>query len=249
MGSFRNGDGTPPSDNGGIPDLPPEWGVVLIPDDPAELDRESSQLRREQRRSVRRAKWRRRFGLPPKVGHDDDNPPVGTPLLIMAIAIVAALTSLFAITLSTRTNSGTNTPPTPAAPAVTPQMIDLSLPDATGREHSLLAPKHPEVILILDGFANPESLITDTANSAPKGARVVVIDTTAPQIPAGVTTAIALADRQQVLLSTFGGGADHHKTPAGQVTALLVDSAGTVTNVVNHANGIDAFREDLLALN
>jgi hypothetical protein len=247
MGSFRNGDGTPPSDNGGVPDLPPEWGVVLIPDDPAELDRESSQLRREQRRSVRRAKWRRRFGLPPKVGHDDDNPPVGTPLLIMAIAIVAALTSLFAITLSTRTNSGTNTPPTPAAPAVTPQMIDLSLPDADGHEHSLLFPKHPEVILILDGFTSSDSLIKDTADNAPTGARVVVVDTTLPVVPIGVS-ALNLIDKQQVLLSTYGGGPDHHKTPAGQVTALLVDSAGTVTRVVNHANGVDLFKADLQAL-
>jgi len=246
MGSFRNGDGTPPPDNGGIPDLPPEWGVVLIPDDPSELDRESSQFRREQRRSVRRARWRRRFGLPAKVGHDDDNPPVGTPLLIMAIAIVAALTSLFAITLSTRTNSGTNTPPAPAAP-VTPQMIDLSLPDAAGHEVSLLTPKKPEVILVLDGYASAEPLITDTANNAPKGARLVIVDVTAPPVPAGVS-ATALADSQQVLLSTYGGGADHHKPLGGQVTALLVDSSGNVTRVVSHANGVDAFKTDLQTL-
>src|SRR6185312_13301175 len=105
MGSLRgeDGDGRKPPNNGGLPDLPPEWGVVVIPDDPAELDRESADLRRERRRVARRARWRRRFGLPPRTDVDGDTAPIGTPLLIMAIAIVAALTSLFAITLSTRT--------------------------------------------------------------------------------------------------------------------------------------------------
>src|SRR5215475_13044815 len=130
---FSGGEGPPPPDNGGLPDLPPEWGVVVIPDDRGELDRESAELRRERRRAARRARWRRRFGLPPKANVDGDTAPIGTPLLIMAIAIVAALTSLFAITLSTRTATVTNSsPPTTAtaiAPTTTPSMVDLALQD------------------------------------------------------------------------------------------------------------------------
>jgi len=248
MGSFREGEGTPPSDNGGVPDLPPEWGVVVIPDDPSELDRESLALRRQRRRSMRRAKWRRRLGLPARTGSDDENPPVGTPLLIMAIAIVAALTSLFAITLSTRTGSGTTTTTRSApAPAFTPQMMDLSLPDAHGKPVSLRG-SVPEVILVLDGCSNCGQLIRDTVAAAPAKVRVLIVDQKkAPTLPAGVT-ATALVDRQQALLATYGAGPDRNARLAGQVTAMLVDSSGNVTRTFSHANAISDFRDALTAL-
>jgi hypothetical protein len=247
MGSFREGDG-PPSDNGGLPDLPPEWGVVLIPDDLSELDRETSALRREQRRSVRRAKWRRRFGLPAKSGTDDDNPPVGTPLLIMAIAIVAALTSLFAITLSTRTNSVTTPPPRPATPAVTPHMISLSLPNAATNKAINLQSETPAVILILDGCAC-DALISQTAAEAPQDVHVVIVDKIAPVVPAGdQSKVIALVDSQQALRATYGPGVDRNATPGNQVTALLVDSAGNITQTVNRVDGLSAFKDALTNL-
>src|SRR3954463_12808252 len=49
MGTRRdgNGNGWPPD---GLPDLPPEWGTVIIPDDLSELAEESSRVRRELRR-------------------------------------------------------------------------------------------------------------------------------------------------------------------------------------------------------
>src|SRR5262249_20226822 len=147
---FSGGEGPPPPDNGGVPDLPPEWGVVVIPDDPGELDRESAELRRERRRSARRARWRRRFGWPPRTYVDGDTAPIGTPLLIMAIAIVAALTSLFAITLSTRTATVANSPPsatTAAAPTPSPSMAKLFLSDASGKDLNI-KDTLPAVILL-----------------------------------------------------------------------------------------------------
>lgn len=246
MGSFREGEGTPPSDNGGVPDLPPEWGVVVIPDDPSELDRESLALRRQRRRSMRRAKWRRRLGLPARTGTDDENPPVGTPLLIMAIAIVAALTSLFAITLSTRTGSGTTTAAQrPAASPVTPEMMNLSLPAATGGQVNLKNTV-PAVILVLDGCPCSQ-LIQDTAKAAPTKVHVLIVDKTAPTLPAGVT-AVSLADSQQALLATYGAGPDRNARPAGQVTAMMVDASGNVIRTFSHANAIGNFRDALTAL-
>lgn len=246
MGSFREGEGTPPSDNGGLPDLPPEWGVVVIPDDPSELDRESLALRRQRRRSIRRAKWRRRLGLPARTGADDENPPVGTPLLIMAIAIVAALTSLFAITLSTRTGSGTTTTAQrPAASPVTPEMMNLSLPNAAGDQVSLQK-SLPAVILVLDGCACGQ-LIQDTVKAAPTKVHVLVVDRSAPTLPAG-ESAISLADSQQALLATYGAGPDRNARPAGQVTAMLVDTSGNVIRTFSHANKISDFRDTLAAL-
>ncbi|HEY9482335.1 MAG TPA: hypothetical protein VIR00_05185 [Micromonosporaceae bacterium] len=246
MGSFREGEGTPPSDNGGVPDLPPEWGVVVIPDDPSELDRESLALRRQRRRSVRRAKWRRRLGLPARTGTDDENPPVGTPLLIMAIAIVAALTSLFAITLSTRTGSGTTTTAQrPAASPVTPEMMNLSLPNAAGNEVNLQK-SVPAVILVLDGCPCSQ-LIQDTVKAASTKVHVLVVDRKAPPLPAG-GTAVALADSQQALLATYGAGPDRNARPAGQVTAILVDTSHNVIRTFSHANKISDFRDALAAL-
>jgi hypothetical protein len=249
MGSFREGEGMPPSDNGGVPDLPPEWGVVVIPDDPAELDRESVALRRQRRRFLRRAKWRRRLGLPARSGAEDENPPVGTPLLIMAIAIVAALTSLFAITLSTRTGSGTTTTTQrAAAPVFTHEMADLSLPDAHGTKVNLQK-LEPAVILVLDG-CQCAKLIQDTVNTVPTKVHVVVVDRTAPVLPSGVpaTSATALADREQTILATYGAGPDRNAKPAGQVTAILVNSSGSITQTFNHAGAIADFQNALPAL-
>jgi hypothetical protein len=248
MGSFREGEGMPPSDNGGVPDLPPEWGVVVIPDDPSELERESLALRRQRRRSLRRAKWRKRLGLPARSGAEDENPPVGTPLLIMAIAIVAALTSLFAITLSTRTGSGTaTTTQRAAAPAFTPQMIDLALPNAAGNEINLQK-SLPAVILVLDGCTCGQ-LIQDTAKATPDHVKVMVVDTTVPTLPAGVAAnTIALSDPQQSLIATYGPGPDHNADQAKQVTAILVDSSRNVVHSFSHANVIADFRDALAAL-
>jgi len=95
--SDGNGNGWPPD---GLPDLPPEWGTVIIPDDPSELAQESARIRREIRRHDRQLRWRRRLHLPPPqppAGAEDDAPSLGIPLLVISIAVIATLVSLFAI--------------------------------------------------------------------------------------------------------------------------------------------------------
>ena len=98
MGSLRGDNGGRASDGGGLPDLPPEWGTVIIPDDPSALAKESSAIRRELRRFARRNRWRRRFHLPPLTeASSREAPTLGLPVLIMAVALIATLTSLFAL--------------------------------------------------------------------------------------------------------------------------------------------------------
>ena len=68
MGDLRPDNGSPPDDGGGsqsrgLPDLPPEWGTIVIPDDPAELADEAEALRRELRGSARRTRFRKVLGL------------------------------------------------------------------------------------------------------------------------------------------------------------------------------------------
>lgn len=241
MGSLRgdNGGEEQSPGGGGLPDLPPEWGVVVIPDDLTELDRESAELRREQRRKARRNRWRKRFGL--GAAPDGDAPPVGAPLLIMSIAIIAALTSLFAITLSTRATTIPEVKSTPA-PATTPQMIDLSLPDAQNHEVNIKQTL-PAVILLLDGCTCTQ-LITDTVHAAPPNVTVLVVDRTAPILPTAVR-ATALADPEQALLATYAGGPDRAAVPAGIPTAVLVDSNGTVRATVSPATTLASFQAHL----
>src|SRR5262245_40981798 len=94
-----NGDGRSPDNGGqpeGLPGLPPEWGTIVIPDDPAELAGEADEVRKELGREIRRNRWRRRFGL--AIGPSGETQPsLGLPLLIMSIAILATLTSLFVV--------------------------------------------------------------------------------------------------------------------------------------------------------
>src|SRR5687767_15848234 len=101
MGTLRgdNGGSEKPQDGGGLPDLPPEWGTVVVPDDPADLDEEGAALRRQFRREARRRRWRRRFHLRARpLGRvDEDAPGLAVPLLIMSIAVIATLTSLFVV--------------------------------------------------------------------------------------------------------------------------------------------------------
>ena len=58
-----------PSDNGGwtsdggssddLPDLPEEWGVIVIPDDLSELSDEVDAVRAELRMAAKPTRWRR----------------------------------------------------------------------------------------------------------------------------------------------------------------------------------------------
>ena len=55
MGTLSGGNGgeQPPNGGGssdGVPELPPEWGFIVIPDDAAELEGEAGEVRRQLRR-------------------------------------------------------------------------------------------------------------------------------------------------------------------------------------------------------
>ncbi|NUT37711.1 MAG: hypothetical protein HOV79_32095 [Hamadaea sp.] len=104
----------------GLPDLPPEWGEVVIPDDPAELDEEAEIVRKELRRAARRSRraermrvWRRRLHLPERID-DPDEPSALLPLLVLAIAVLITLVGLIAVTWSGVMNPRQNPTPAPA---------------------------------------------------------------------------------------------------------------------------------------
>lgn len=87
----------------GLPDLPPEWGEVLIPDDAAELDEEATDLRKELRKEARsarrratRERWKRRLHLPSRLD-DPEEPSLVLPMLVLGIALTITLLSLLMI--------------------------------------------------------------------------------------------------------------------------------------------------------
>src|SRR5690348_1286098 len=136
--SGGNGGGWPPDE---LPDLPPEWGPIVIPDDAAELARDAARVRRELRRDARGRRWRRRLHLPPAPPRrsGDDTTALGVPLLVISIAVIATLTSLFAIAWPTKPQQPILHPSTVAktpaqssrgAPAAGPSATSTSTPHA-----------------------------------------------------------------------------------------------------------------------
>ncbi|HKT06006.1 MAG TPA: hypothetical protein VJT31_41395 [Rugosimonospora sp.] len=244
MGTLRGDNGGErPSEGGGLPDLPPEWGTIVIPDDAAALEHEAELVRKELRRQARRNRWRLRFGLPalaPGSG-DGDTPALGLPLLIMSIAIIATLTSLFAIAWPTRAVQSSPSPQTTAqvnAAPSTPPVPDLTLRDGAGTALRLRSAL-PAVILLVDG-CSCGSLIIETARAVGPAVTVLAVARTAPplpsELPAGRTVRAA-ADEHGTLRTMYGGG-----TPGTAVGAILVRSTGEVITALRDVRTVDSFR-------
>lgn len=138
MGDLRpRGDDQSPEDEGvrrPVPDLPPEWGEVIIPDDAAELDAEATALRRE----LGRGPFRRTM-----TGHGHDA-SLAVPFAIISIALVITLISLFMVTWGRApdpTGPPTRSPTTPASPASSVPGSSWSSPPPTPAGTVTAAPR------------------------------------------------------------------------------------------------------------
>jgi hypothetical protein len=209
MGKPGNGDGWP--DSGGLPDLPPDWGSIVIPDDPAELAAEAALLRRELRQQARRTTWRRRLGLPPVPGAGGPVPPLRLPLIIVSIAVLATLTSLFAVAwpgqqrpaISPRTG---NSPTTSSAPGHTLPALDL-----VGEDGGLVPLRGllPAVIIFVDGCTCADE-VDAAASIAPVGVTVLALTSGRP-------AASPLPRRLPIVAAAVRSLAD----PAGELRGFL----------------------------
>jgi hypothetical protein len=245
MGSLRGDNGGEQPSGGGLPDLPPEWGTVIIPDDPAELDHEATQVRRELRRFARRNRWRRRFHRPQiaQLHTSRATPTLGLPLLIMAVAILATLASLFALAWPGPASRLTASPPKKASPA--PSTVpDLSLVAPDGNRVPIRN-RLPAVFLLVDGCPCGE-LMLGTAQAAPAGVNVVAVARTAPLLPStdliGLRL-VAAADPDGALRAAYAGA-----PPATGVIAVLVKQNGEVIRTATGVTSVASFRSDLARL-
>ncbi|MEU2614446.1 hypothetical protein ABZ570_23120 [Micromonospora sp. NPDC007271] len=237
--SMPDAEGQGPPD--GLPDLPPEWGRVVIPDDPSALAHEARQVRRELRRLRRQAVWRRRLGL---ARRPDGRPPLGLPVLVLLVSVLITLAGLAAVTWPRSSRSG-GTPTVVPYPTATPAAIGplpaLDLVDAAQSPvplRSLL----PAMIVLVDACACTEQ-VAQAAAAAPAGVTVVTVSGSRAVEPPPALGVRALAD-------PAGGLRDYLRLAAhsGTAPALLVNREGTLVRLVPELGPVDQYRDDLVHL-
>jgi hypothetical protein len=244
MGSLgNNGGGWPP--DGGMPDdlpeLPAEWEIV-VPDDASELAEEAAVVRAELRAGRR---------------DEEDAYPgrnatggLRAPLLIMAVAVMVTLASLF--------TAAWPGPPRPPAgsegtggPTQARGLPALDLIADTG-EVVPLRGQLPAVILLVDG-CDCARLVADIAGAVRPEIVVLTVATAVapsaaigrPGTPpaAGVATVRQLHDPTGELRKNFD-----FPPPDGTAAALLVAGSGQIVRTVPRAISVDELRPDLARL-
>ncbi|MFI6823568.1 hypothetical protein ACIBJE_21895 [Micromonospora sp. NPDC050187] len=221
----------------GLPDLPPEWGRVVVPDDASALAQEAAQVRRELHEAHRDAR-RRSF-----------RPTLSLPALILVVAVLATLAGLVTVTWPRAAPSTARSAPAPARDP---------LPDPAGRPLPALdlvdeaqAPVPlrsllPAVILLVDACPCPER-VTEATTAVPPGVRVVTVVSgrTVPTAETGSAPGVRrLADPADGLRALT-----HANPVPGTVDVILVDRTGTVVRVAPAVGSVEEYRADLNRLN
>ncbi|MEU0151119.1 hypothetical protein [Micromonospora fulviviridis] len=218
----------------GLPDLPPEWGRVVVPDDASALAEEARQIRRELRGARRQATPRGRLG-------PAGRPPPGLPVLVLLVAVLITLTGLAAVTWprSSRSGGAPTVLPYPTAPVGPLPALDLVGPgDAPVPLRSLL----PAMIILVDACVCAEQVGTAAATAPPGVTLVTVTESRSAEAPTtpGVRP---LADPAGGLRSYL-----HLSAHPGTAAALLVDRQGALVRVVPELGPAADYRDDLVRL-
>ncbi|MFI5895399.1 hypothetical protein ACIA5D_35405 [Actinoplanes sp. NPDC051513] len=253
-GSGDNGGWT--SDGGSsddLPDLPEEWGVIVIPDDLSELSDEVDAVRAELRLAAKPTRWRRFLNRPSmrrlrKVA----TTAVRAPVLIISMAVLVTVASLFAsawpgpprqpVTQRTANTTDDHNDTLPA----------LELIGADGQTVPLRG-QLPAVILLIDG-CDCASLVSDTiAAVRPEIAVVTVSNATATAkggTPPTGATPQAQGKTVRVLQDPSGSVRNELKLSKadGTAAALLVDKGGLIVRTFQRLAAVDEIRPDLARL-
>ena len=248
-----------------LPDFPEEWGVIVIPDDLSELSDEVEAIRVELRLEGRRSRWRR-FADRPLVRRLRRLTAlaVRTPVLIISMAVLVTVASLFASAWP-----GPPRTPTTQRPSGAPEDHADTLPalelQGTGGQTVPLRAHLPAVILVTDGCDCAQFVLDTVAAVGPDVAVVTVTSALASAAssaatagrPAGPTAGVTqpgvtpqaavpatlvreLRDPTGELRQSLGLGA-----PDGTAAALLVNRTGEIVREVFRATSVEEFRADL----
>ncbi|MFC4067145.1 hypothetical protein [Actinoplanes subglobosus] len=254
------------SDNGGLPpgggspddlpDFPEEWGVIVIPDDLSELAEEVEAVRAELHTGPPLTGWQR-FVRRPTVRRLRKAGAllVRTPALIVSMAILVTVASLFASAWpgpprqpATQRTSGTTETHTDTLPA-------LDLLDSEG-EAVPIRGRLPAVLLLTEG-CDCAKLIADTIAAARPGITVLAITKLRPSVSATApgtlpTARTPAADGKNfALLRDPTDTLRNHvglSTPDGTAAVILVDNLGKIVRIHPRTASIETIRPDLLRL-
>ncbi|MFI5493292.1 hypothetical protein [Actinoplanes sp. NPDC051859] len=256
MGSRSDNGGGWPGDGGspdGLPDLPEEWGVIVVPDDISELSDEVSAVRAELRRTQRPTRWER-FTDRPGIRTLRRLGPAGmrAPVLIISMAILVTIASLFASAWPGPARS-----PATQRTAQTTDEGPESLPalELIGTDGSPvpLRGQLPAVILLTEG-CDCAQLVADITAAVQPGVAVVTVVGPAPAptalAPATKTAPAAATGTERQLRDPTGElrSAAHLNRPDGTAAVLLVDRTGKIVRTVPRAATIAVFQPDLARL-
>lgn len=168
-----------PSD--GVPGLPPEWGRIVVPDDPAALAAEAEAVRRElRRRAGSRSSGPGRWGSHRATSRRSRMSRV--PLIVLGIAVLATLASF----LAAMWPGQPRTSPGPARETGGRRSVPAEPADPTGRtlpalevvdgtsDAIALRSLLPAVIILMEECRCPAS-VSAAAAAVPSGVTVVAL--------------------------------------------------------------------------
>jgi hypothetical protein len=255
VGSFSENDGDRPHDGGqsdDLPELPEEWGVIVIPDDLSELADEVRAVQAELAVSAPRTRWER-FAARPGVRRLRRIAGAGlrAPVLIIAMALLVTVASLFASTWPGPARS----PATQRTATTTDDRDDtipaLELLGADGRTVALRG-QLPAVILLIDGCECAQ-LVKDAAAEVRPEIAVVTIRSERPAkgtVPPTGATPQAQGKTVRELRDPTGELRKHLKlaAPDGTAAAVLVNRGGEIVRREARTVSIAPLRADLARL-
>jgi hypothetical protein len=229
MGTLGNGDSGPPDD---LPELPPGWGPIRIPDDASELADEAAQIRRELAERPRLARppvptVARRRVVP---GLTTEPASLKLPLLIMSAALLAAIVSLFAVAWpGDRRQPDTDRTATTTSASTARTVPAIDLLDETNSPVALRA-LLPAAILMTDACACADEAAA-LAAAAPETVTVIMLSRQVPDPPAPTP---ALPEAVRRLRDPAGTVHDFLglETGSGPGPVVLVGRTGEIVRVV-----------------
>ncbi|GAA2902961.1 hypothetical protein Acy02nite_45200 [Actinoplanes cyaneus] len=252
-GASDNG-GWPPDggSSGGLPDLPEEWGVIVIPDDLSELSDEVEAVRAELHLSPPAGRLQRFLRRPAiRWARKAGTLMLRAPALIISMAILVTVASLFASTWpgpsrepATQRTAGSTPAPVKALPA-------LELIDADGKVVPVNG-QLPVVILLIDG-CDCDALIADTVGAVKPDIAVLAVSRSTPSVPASpgqaATARAPRYDGKNVRYLRDPTGSLREQlgltTQDGTAAAILVTSTGDILRKIPHVVSVNTLRPDL----
>jgi len=243
-------DGGSPDD---LPDLPEEWGVIVIPADLSELADEVDAVRAELGQSRPQTRWQRFAGRPvPRRLRRIGVALLRAPVLIISIALLVTVASLFASAWpgparspgTQRTADTTDDPGADSLPA-----LELIGPD--GRTVALRS-RLPAVVLLTDG-CDCARLVSETVAAVRPEITVVTVSAVRRSTAAAPVTGSA-PQAQGKTVRTLLDQTDQLRRdldlgpPDGTAAAILVGSDGEIVRRLPRTASVETLRPDLARL-